>query len=355
MLPIGDTLFVEPTVRALRARYPEAQLVALTGGSAAPVWRCMPAMDEVMVLPLGADWVSPGKLLRTLMEVHARRFEVAVDFTSPAYKWISFLGGIPRRTYMKFDRFWWLLPRRHDRWRATHATQHYYDCALELDLPPWDSVDHVPRLELPAHAYSAAAAFLRWRGVDRARPVIGIHPGGAGLSGLKRWPAAAFALTADCLHDQTGAQIMLLGGPDERDLANQVFDQMRSSAIDAVGRVPLLASFALVSACDLFVGNDSSLLHAAAALGTPYVGVLGPTAPDSFHPVPRRPDLGRLVEPEPSCPEARAFVGSSLIWDYPRCADTCAALATLQPDRVIAAALNQLPASATRLSQLARH
>src|SRR5581483_3621254 len=116
MLPIGDALFTEPTVRALRARYPEAQLVALVGSNAAPLWRCMPAIDEVLVLPLGADWRGPGAMLRRLAAIRARRFDVAIDFTSPAYKWISFFGGIPRRTYMKFDRLWWLLPRRHDRW-----------------------------------------------------------------------------------------------------------------------------------------------------------------------------------------------------------------------------------------------
>jgi ADP-heptose:LPS heptosyltransferase len=243
---------------------------------------------------------------------------------------------------MKFDRLWWLVPRRHDSWRASHATRHYYDCALELDLPPWPTVDHTPRVELPESAYAAAATFLRWRGVDRDCSLIGIHPGGAGLAGLKRWPPSAFAVVADVLHQQTGAQIMLLGGPDERDLANEVSERMRNPAIDAVGRVPLLASFALIASCDLFIGNDSSLLHAAAALGTPYVGLFGPTAPASFRPLPRWPGQGRLVQPEPPCWEPRAFVGAGPIWDRPRCRQCCQALASLPPERVLSAALQQL-------------
>jgi ADP-heptose:LPS heptosyltransferase len=316
--------------------------VALTGSGAAPLWRCMRAVDEVIVLPVGRDWAGWREFVRTLLDVRARRFDVAIDFTSPAYKWVSFIGGIPRRTYMKFDRLWWLLPRRHDRWRATHATEHYYHCARELDLPDWEGIDHAPRLELPHSAHISAAAFLRRVNAQRGRLLVGMHPGGAGWSGLKRWPPHAFAAAADRLHEEVHAQILLLGGADERDLARAVRGAMRHTPLDAVGRVPLLTSFGLIAACDLFVGNDSSLLHAAAALGTPYVGILGPTSPASFRPIPSRPGQGRLVQPDPPCIEPRRFVGGSVIWDRPRCTGRCAALAVLPPQRVVAAALEHI-------------
>lgn len=108
MLPIGDSLFAEPTVRALRSRYPQAEVVAYTRSSAAPVWRCMSALSDVRVLPTGSDWAGIGPLARSVLQTRARGFDVAIDFTSPAYKWISLLAGIPMRTYMKFDRLWWL-------------------------------------------------------------------------------------------------------------------------------------------------------------------------------------------------------------------------------------------------------
>jgi ADP-heptose:LPS heptosyltransferase len=246
---------------------------------------------------------------------------------------------------MKFDRLWWLVPRRHDTWRATHAARHYYDCALELDLPDWNSFDHTPHLELPEFAYASASAFLQSRGIGVDRPLVAVHPGGAGLSGLKRWPTVAFAASADRLVDELDAQIIVVGGQDERSLAHDVSGHMQHSAVIAAGQLPLLASFALLAACDLFIGDDSSLLHAAAALGTPYVGVMGPTSPASFRPLARRPGQGRVVVPNPPCIEMSSFVGSSVIWDRPECSQFCAALAALPPDRVIRAALEQLQVS----------
>ncbi len=106
LLPIGDTLFTLPTVEAMRARYPAAHLAALVHSQTAPLMRCVPAVDEVVVLPVGQDYDGAGRLLRTLRHLRSERFDVAVDFTSPAYKWVSLACGIGLRTYMKFDRLW---------------------------------------------------------------------------------------------------------------------------------------------------------------------------------------------------------------------------------------------------------
>ena len=353
MLPIGDSLLITPTLRALRARYPSARLVALTHANAAPVLRCVPALDDTVVLPTGPDWRGPGALVAMLRRLRAERFDVSVDFTSPAYKWISLVSGIWCRTSMKFDPLWWLIPGRHHRWRAIHAAQHYYDCARELDLPAWDVVDHAPHLVVPAATRAGAQAFLdreldRYRARGRSRPLVGIHAGGAGLGGLKRWPAERFAELGTELSRRWGARCLLLGGPDEVDLARQIAQAMPDPPLCAVGRLPLLETFALIETCDLFIGNDSSLLHAAAALGVPYVGIFGPTAPANFRPIPARPGQGTLVTPIPACDEQRGFVGRQVPWSRPRCTGVCAALAGLDVQTVTARAGDLLRQPASR-------
>src|SRR5438552_8529653 len=240
LLPIGDTQFTTPTIRALQRRYPLARITALVHAIAAPVLRCVPELDEVVVLPTGRDWAGPGRLGRRLGYLRAQRFDVAIDFTTPAYKWISLVCGIPVRTYMKFEPLWWLVPRDRTRWRSIHATRHYYDCARELDPPPWEAVSHVPYLELPDAARRAAQLFLRRHGVasepgpDSSRggpaeagPLIAIHAGGTGLGGRKRWPPQRFAELADRLQRSCGARILLLGGPDETALAGAIAAGMR--------------------------------------------------------------------------------------------------------------------------------
>jgi ADP-heptose:LPS heptosyltransferase len=361
MLPIGDTVFTTPTIRALRARYPHARIVALTHTAGAPVLRCVPEVDEVRVLPVMSDWAGPLKLARTLRHLRALQFDAAIDFTTPAYKWISLYCRIPVRTYMKFDLGWWLLPGQHRHWRATHATEHYYNCARELDLPAWSSVSHQPQLTLPPAARRQARTFLRARGVcPTHQPIVAMHPGGTGLGGVKRWPAERFATVAGRLRADWAAYVVLLGGPDEVTVAETVAgltdvpppedalvlpvpeDALESTSDDAdaappvvaAGKLPLLATAALIEAADLFVGNDSSLLHLAATLGTPYVGIYGPTHLRNFQPIPARPRQGRCALPEWPCFSPRYFVGGDHALSGPCCETTCAALETISAARV---------------------
>jgi ADP-heptose:LPS heptosyltransferase len=336
MLPLGDTLFVTPTLRALRARYPHAHIAALTRAGNAPILRPLPIVDEVLVLPALDRPSGLATLPGLIGRLGARRFDVAIDFTSPAYKWISLLAGIPRRTYMKFDPLWWVVPGRHARWRSQHATRLYYDCARELDLPPWEQVDQRPFLHLPPDAQRAAEAFLRARGLaGRPEPIVGVHAGGAGLQGQKRWPAERFAEAADRLAEGWNARILLLGGRDEAALARQVAASMRREALVAAGALPLMASFALIARCDLFLGNDSSLLHAAAAMGTPYVGIFGPTCLANFQPLPARPRQGRLVAPWPPPRHLSYFVGGRPVWQRPRDGEAARALAAITTRMVL--------------------
>lgn len=314
LLPIGDTLFITPTLRALRTRYPEARLVALAYASNAPLLRGLPALDEVLVLPAWRRGQGGPALVGLLARLRRVRFDACVDFTSPFFKWIPLLASIPRRTYMKFDRGWWLVPGRHRRWRATHATEHYYNCARELGPPPWGAVDHTPSVALPPEARRAADAFLSAHGDRAGGPLVALHPGGSGLDGRKRWPAERFAALGDALTEAWGARVLVLGGPDEVDLAHTVARTMRTRAVVANGELSLLASFAVIARCDLFIGNDSSPLHAAAALGTPYVGIYGPTCLANFQPLPRRPGQGRLVAAWPPAAPTTYFVGGQSIW-----------------------------------------
>lgn len=338
MLPIGDTLFVTPTIRALRARYPRARIVALTRSSSAPLLKCVGDLDQVLVLPVGADWQGPLALTHLLTYLRVQRFDVAVDFTSPAFKWVSMAAAIPFRTYMKFDRAWWFVPRDHRHWRFTHATSHYYNCATELDLPPWNEVDHTPRFTVPAKAREEARQFLAKHDIAtgaRNAPVVIIHPGGAGLSGIKRWPADRFAEVADALATRWGARIVLVGGPDEAALDKRVAALMSSPAVVAAGALSLLGTAALLEAADLFIGNDSGPLHLSAAVGTAFVGVFGPTSLANFRPIPVRSRQGRFALPPLTCASPQHFVGGAPIWDHPCCEGTCAALLTLEPQTVI--------------------
>lgn len=349
MLPIGDTLFIMPTVRALRQRYPTAHIAALTYANNAPILRYAPEVDQIIMLPPIERLAGLVALIPMIAHLHAWRFDVAVDFTSPAFKWISLLAGIPLRTYMKFDPLWWLVPQPHTRWRAMHATRIYYECARELDLPPWDAIDQRPFVALPADAQVAGNGFLERHGIAGGeRPLVAMHPGGAGLGGHKRWPARHFAEVADHLCERWNAQIVLLGGDEERTLAEEVAALMRHDAVVAAGALSLLEAFALINRCDLFVGNDSSLLHAAAAQGVPYVGIFGPTSLANFQPIAAQRRQGRIAAPSPPARHLSYFIGGRPIWQQAGHDTADDSLASIPPALVMSYADELLAARLTR-------
>jgi heptosyltransferase-2 len=109
--------------------------------------------------------------------------------------------------------------------------------------------------------------------------VVALAPGAVGPS--KRWPASAYAALTRRLIAE-GLNVWVIGGPEEQALAGEIIAD--TTARDLTGNDLRNAILALATAA-LAVSNDSGLLHVAAALGTPTVGIFGPTSPWHWAPL----------------------------------------------------------------------
>jgi ADP-heptose:LPS heptosyltransferase len=95
----------------------------------------------------------------------------------------------------------------------------------------------------------------------------------------------------------SGGRIAVFGGRDERKLAEPVFSALpEGTVIDLVGRVDLQTAFACLRRCSLYVGNDSGLMHMAAAAGIPTLGLFGPSRSEIYAPWGPRCAFVRTVE-----------------------------------------------------------
>jgi heptosyltransferase-2 len=162
---------------------------------------------------------------------------------------------------------------------ATLALPH--DALMPVDWPH-------PQLSV---APAEIAEWRRRRGLDGGGPVVALAPGAVGKS--KRWPAANWGVIPGELR-RHAIGVWVLGGPAEKVLAQEIVAQSGGAAIDLTGddlREAIVA-LAAASAC---ISNDSGLLHVAAALGTPSVGIFGPTSP--WHWAPLNP-LAATIEAE---------------------------------------------------------
>lgn len=337
LLPIGDTLFATPALHALRIRYPRARIVVLAYPTNAGILRSNPDIDEIVLWPTRQTWGGVQGTLAVLNRLRDERFNLAVEFSNYSW-WITRFARIRRRTEMRLPRFWWILPGAGTTWRKKHAVEHYADVVRKLGIPV---TDMRLRIHPTPDEEAKADEWLSKHGIAQGEPVIGLHPGGEGLWGRKRWSIANFAQVADGLVEQVGARIMVMGGKDEERLANELVARTRHNVVNAVGQTTLGETAALAARCALFIGNDSSPLHIAAASGTPVVGIYGPTDPRSYHPwvSPKEGETGRcaqyaVVRSNLKCACRFSLVGGITVVTWATCL-ICPALKTITPDKVL--------------------
>ena len=198
-----------------------------------------------------------------------------------------FLAGIGRRTGFFGEARIGLLNDL--RW-GERALPRMIDRCAALAMPNGESapadLPH-PQLEVPA---SEVASWRQRNGIaDDHRPAVALAPGAVGPS--KRWTTSGYAELARRLTAE-GVQVWILGGPDEKALAAEIAGADQANARDMTGPDLRNAILALAAA-DVAVSNDSGLLHVAAAIGTPAIGIFGPTSP--WHWAPLNP-LAAVVE-----------------------------------------------------------
>src|ERR1700730_2671280 len=126
LLPIGDTLFATPAVRALRERYPEAHITALVYPTNSGILANNPDIDDFMYWPTRQTWQERFSVLGLFWRLRRRRYDLAIELCNYIW-WVSKLSGIPRRAEMELPMLWWLLPWAGIGWRRRHAVEHYAD------------------------------------------------------------------------------------------------------------------------------------------------------------------------------------------------------------------------------------
>jgi ADP-heptose:LPS heptosyltransferase len=340
LLPIGDTLFTTPSVNALRKRYPEAQITALVYPTNRGILGNNPDIDDFLLWPTRQHWPGLPGVLKLFWGLRRAGFDLAVEFSNYNW-WVSWLSGIPWRTEMHLPRFWWALPWAGREWRTHHAVEHYTGPVGRLGI---EVDDTTLRFFPTAQDEARASAWLERYNVGPDELLVGIHPGGEGLWGRKRWSVARFAEVADGLSAQVGARIVIMGGKHDAPAAADIAARTSAPTINAAGQTTLGETAALVRHCALFIGNDSSPLHIAAASATPVVGIYGPTDPRSYRPWIPGGKEGvdyAVVRSDLPCACKFPLVGGTTLAGWITCLN-CPALENITSQQVLDAALRLL-------------
>jgi len=188
---------------------------------------------------------------------------------------IFFLGRVKSRAGYATDGRRLLLTHSVPRPRQKlHQVDYYLHLleALDFEVKERDLL-----LPLPAYACQRAAALL----ADLPAPRVGLAPGAA-FGPAKRWPVARYRALAYHLRRE-GFSIVVLGGAAERQAGQEIAAELPRSR-NLCGLTDLPTAAAVIAHLDLFVSNDSGLMHVAAALKRPQVALFGSTDPEATGP-----------------------------------------------------------------------
>jgi heptosyltransferase-2 len=290
---VGDAILCIPALRAVRTRWPQAEISILAKRWVSAVYEGQGLADRLLVLEESAD---PIKLLATA------RFDAAILFQNAFHAaWLAWRAGIPERIGYARDGRGALLTRGFPVPLAGEVPAHevYYYAEL-VRRAGW--IEVLPRIEeirlcVAADALEAAEQQMLESGVRAEARRIAFAPGAA-YGSAKCWPPERFAELADRLIARFDADMILFGAPSERDIAERIASGMRRRPVNLTGQTSIAELSAYFSGCDLFIGNDSGAMHVAAGAGVPVVAIFGSTDPEGTAPMTLRRTIVRRA---PSC------------------------------------------------------
>lgn len=253
---LGDAVLSTGVLARLIDETPTLAVTVACGPLPAPLFRAVPGLDRVIPLPkkrFARHWLD------LWLACVGTRWDHVVDLRNSA---VSRLLWTERRTV-------------HRARPSCHKVEEL-GALVTSGRPP------SPRLWLDDAARAEADRRL---GEDH-RPLLALGPT-ANWRG-KEWPTDRFtALARRLVADDgplSGGSVAVLAAPEERGRAAPLLDALGDRAIDLVGATDPMTAAAVLERASLFVGNDSGLMHLAAAVGVRAIGLFGPGYPETYGP-----------------------------------------------------------------------
>ena len=256
---IGDAMLSTGLLDHLVHQYRESEVTVACGPAAVPLFT--DAVNVNRVLPMTKQKIS-GHWLKLWKEVVATHWDIVVDLRASAIAWLL------------------LADKRYvlDTAKSAEPVHRVIQLAqlMELDPPP------NPRVWLSKETRAAGTDHIPKGGF-----VLALGPT-ANWTG-KQWPADRFAEAALRLTSPgaflEGARFAVFGGPGEEEMAAPLIAALPADkTFNLIGKIDVATAAACLTQCSYFIGNDSGLMHIAASVGVPTLGLFGPSREEHYAP-----------------------------------------------------------------------
>lgn len=297
---LGDAVLTLPLLRALKDRYPDAEIHFYVRGGVESIFAAQPEITQVHGFHKRGAQKSLNAAVRLGWEIGQEGFDLWIStHKSLRSALVSGATGIKRR--IGYAQPWF------NRLAYTETVDRRFDELEEIErlfqlLQPLGITPPAPKTKLVLSPEARAHADQFWKTSCGTRPVLGIHPGSTWPT--KCWPVEYFSEIVNTAA-RAGAQVLIFAGPDEKDVAARVLTgadlstEGRTNVIDLACTLTLPQLAAHLGKLDAYLTNDSGPMHLAWAQDTPLVALFGPTVKElGFFP---RGDNSTVLETPLEC------------------------------------------------------
>jgi heptosyltransferase-1 len=285
---IGDVVHAIPVSAAIGEAYPHIKMTWLIEEMSAPIVEGNPYVHETIVIPR-ARWKkerlrSPAvwrEYLAFLANLRRQRFDLSLDLHGFAKSGLYALGAQARYRYG----WWWLregsalasrsIPHRPE---SLHRVEWFLDVPRAFGIQPGKV--KFP-LHIPDTAYAAAQSLRSSFGIEPGGKFVIMNP--AAGDRPRRWGAQRYADLAVAIHRRFYLPTVLIGSGKDVRICDRIIELASaggcSAVYNAAGKTDLKVLAALLSTCTLQICGDTGSAHIGSAVGTPTIGLYGPTDP----------------------------------------------------------------------------
>jgi lipopolysaccharide heptosyltransferase II len=278
MSAMGDVILSIPSLRAIRSAFPASKIIVLTGTQAREVIDRCPYINDRMIYDHTGKDISLSGLLRTGGRLRRWYFDIAIDLQNNKKSHVlAYLSGAPFRYGYDNGKLSFLLNRRiKDDAPYLDPVEHQFRVLKLAGAKPQDK-----NLELwPTEADEKKVdEFLNENWVKPGQELVGINVRASSRWHTKNWPASHIAGLCDALAREFGIRVVLTGVKEDIQTAGRIVKETKSKPMIAVGRTGIFELASLMRRFKVYLTADSAPMHIAAAMGTPFVALFGPTDP----------------------------------------------------------------------------
>lgn len=274
---LGDLLVATPAIRALRKRFPHAHIGIVVREYTAPMIWENPNVDSIIVFYENLDRWSLNMLRAFWSQLRAEGgFDCAIVFNTVSRslssdviavlskaKYIVGPGHIALDSDIPEKIYNVITPRSK---KIQHESEHYLDIVRALGAPS-DGLEY--DLVLTDDEDSEADKILYQTGIQSNAVKIGVHFGA--LNKEKRFPFDKLAKVIEWIKMNYTCEILLIIGPHEIQLRQDLLSRVRNVEVRSIPQVPLRISCAIIKKLNLLLCNDTATMHIASALQIPTV------------------------------------------------------------------------------------